>query len=585
MSVESVDESKTFDVVIAGAGVAGALIAHRLGRAGLDVLILDAGDRPYFDPLTGADLRQPLLDRFFTNPVKMTNSAFPNLAYAPSPSETTLNKYFVQRGALPFQSTYTRMVGGTTYHWLGTALRYVPNTFQEKTVYGRGADWPLSYEDLQDWYWEAEKAIGVAGNSDVNLGAPRKAEQPYPMPEILPSYNDQKVLEGTRGLTFEGMPVVFDSTPQARNSVAYQGRPPCAGSANCIPICPIQAKYDASVHLKWALNPSLDAEAPRGSKAVTPLFSAILQKVLVDDRNRVSGLSIKRPDRSELTVRAKVYVLAMHAMEIPKVLLWSATDALPQGVANSSGVVGRYLMDHDVKITYASLPEPYYIFRGPLSTSGCESLRDGPFRKERSGFRIELQNTGTSWATGSPFSNVIDLVNRGYTGKKLRDQLAWDVSTQIELNGLLEPEPNYDNCIKPSRTLFDPLGLPRPEIRYSIGEYSYAGAKAFVEAAKMIYARLGATGFSEVPGWFGAGHVMGTTRMGHDAASSCCDSYGRTHDHPNLFITGSGLFPTVDSANPTLTITALALRTAQHIVASFKEAPEPSPHRERQENR
>jgi choline dehydrogenase-like flavoprotein len=133
--------------------------------------------------------------------------------------------------------------------------------------------------------------------------------------------------------------------------------------------------------------------------------------------------------------------------------------------------------------------------------------------------------------------------------------------------------------------LFDPLGLPRPEIRYSIGEYSYAGAKAFVEAAKMIYARLGATGFSEVPGWFGAGHVMGTTRMGHDAASSCCDSYGRTHDHPNLFITGSGLFPTVDSANPTLTITALALRTAQHIVASFKEAPEPSPHRERQENR
>jgi choline dehydrogenase-like flavoprotein len=331
------------------------------------------------------------------------------------------------------------------------------------------------------------------------------------------------------------------------------------------------------------MNPALDAEAPAGARAVTPLFSAVLQKVLVDGQNRVCGLSIKRPDRSELTVRAKLYVLAMHAMEIPKVLLWSATDALPQGVANSSGVVGRYLMDHDVKITYACLPEPYYVFRGPLSSSGCESLRDGPFRRNRSGFRIELQNTGTSWATGSPFSNVIDLVNRGYTGKRLRDQLAWDVSTQIELNGLLEPEPNYDNCIRPSRTLFDPLGIPRPEIRYSISDYSYAGANAFLEAAKMIYHRLGATGFSEMPGWFGAGHVMGTTRMGADAKDSCCDSYGRAHDHPNLFITGSGLFPTVDSANPTLTITALALRTARHILDSFSEGPEPSVSREGQE--
>jgi glucose dehydrogenase len=559
-----------FDVLIAGAGIAGSLIAYRCSQAGLRVLVIDVGDKAYFDEQTGEDLRQPLIDRFFTNPVKMTNAAYPDLAYAPSPSETTLNKYFVQRGPLPFQSTYTRFVGGTTYHWLGTCLRYVPDTFRERTTFDRAVDWPIRYSDLEDWYWEAEKALGVSGDSSEDLGAPRKADQPYPMPAILPTYNDRKVREGTAGLEFEGIPVDFRSTPQARNSVLYQGRPPCAGSANCIPICPIQAKYDASVALKWALNPGLSPSSQQGARSASLLTGAVVYRVELDGTSQVSGLRVRYADRSEQTLRAGLYVLAMNAMEIPKVLLYSEAPGAPRGVANSSGVVGHYLMDHDVKITYAHLPEPHYLFRGPLSTSGCESLRTGSFRKERASFRIELQNTGTSWATGSPFSNVTNLVSRGYTGRKLREQLAWDVSTQIELNALFEPEPDYANCIRPSSTLFDPLGIPRPEIHYSVGNYTRAGLAAFLQVAQDIYKRLGATDYSEVPGWYGAGHVMGTTRMGSDVDQSCCDSYGRTHDHSNLFLAGSGLFPTVDAANPTLTIAALSLRTAAHIVSSFR---------------
>lgn len=558
-----------FDVLIAGAGLCGALIAYQCSQAGLRVLIVDAGDKPYFDPQTGEDQRQTLVDHFFLNPVKMTNAAFPDLAYAPSPSETTLNKYYVQRGPQPFQSTYMRFVGGTTYHWLGTCLRYVPDTFRERTVYGRAIDWPIGYDDLEDWYWEAEKALGVAGDSQEDLGAPRKPGQPYPMPEILPTYNDRKVRDATTGLLFENIPVDFRSTPQARNSIPYQGRPPCAGSANCIPICPIQAKYDASVHLKWALNPALSPSPSSNARPAALVTKAVVRKVEVDGNARVSGIQVRYADRSEQTLRASLYVLALNAMETPKVLLYSADSHVPSGVANSSGVVGHYLMDHDVKITYAHLPEPHYLFRGPLSTSGCESLRNGAFRKERSSFRIELQNTGTSWATNSPFSNVTSLVSQGYTGRRLREQLAWDVNTQIELNGLLEPEPDFANCIRPSATQFDPLGIPRPEIRYSIGDYTRAGTAAFLRAAQDIYQRLGATGYAEVPGWFGAGHVMGTTRMGTDPKQSCCDSYGRAHDHANLFLAGSSLFPTVDAANPTLTIAALTLRTAAHIVNRF----------------
>lgn len=563
---------KEYDVVVAGAGAAGSLIANKLAQAGLDVLVVEAGDRPYFDVDTGRDRRQPLLDRFFANPFKTENAAYPLLRYAPSPDESALNEYYVERGPDAFQSTYLRMAGGTTYHWLGTALRYVPNTFREKTVYGRAADWPIGYEDLQDWYWEAEKELGVSGDSAVDLGAPRRPEEPYPMPAILPTFNDRAVMAATKGLEFDGLPVRFETTPQARNSIPYQDRPPCAGSANCIPICPIQAKYDASVHLKRALNPALDPLAGPGARAATPLFAAVVTRVAVDGEGRVSGLVVKRPDLSETVVRGRTYVLAMHAIEIPKVLLCSATDALPDGVANGSGVVGRYLMDHDVKITYARLPQPLYLFRGPLSTAGVESLRDGPFRARRGSFRIELQNTGTSWATGSPFTNVVDLVNQGLTGARLRRQLAWDVNTQIELNGLVEPEPDPENTVRPSRTQVDALGVPRPELRYRIGAYSQAGGEAFRRAAAAVYARLGAVDVSEVPGWQGAGHAMGTHRMGDDPRTSCCDSFGRAHDHPNLFLAGSGLFPTVDAANPTLTIAALALRTARHILDTQRRA-------------
>lgn len=558
------------DVLIAGAGVAGALLAYRCSQAGLKVVLLEAGERPYFDPDTGEDRRDELVQSFFANPVKMTNAGYPNMAHAPSPSETTLNKYFVQNGPQPFQSTYTRFVGGTTYHWLGTCLRFTPNSFRERSRYGRGADWPLDYSELQHWYWQAECELGVAGDSDVDLGAPRDATEPYPMPPILPTYNDRLVRAATEGLSFEGCPVEFRTTPQARNSLPYQGRPVCAGSANCIPVCPIQAKYDASVHLKWALNPRLAPSSTPFARPAELLTASVVIGVSLDARRHVDGIRVRYPDRSERVLRARLYVLAMNAIETPKVLLMSAGERAPQGVANGSGVIGRYLMDHDVKITYARLPRPAYLFRGPLSTSGCESLRDGPFRSERAAFRIELQNTGTSWATGSPFNNVIDLVNRGLSGRRLRQQLAWDVGTQIELNGLIEPEPDAENRIRPSEWEFDPLGVPRPDIRYRIGDYSEAGARAFLAATRLIYERLGATDISEVPGWFGAGHLMGTTRMGDDERSSCCDSYCRSHEHPNLFLLGCGVFPTVEAANPTLTLAALALRCARHIVDSLQ---------------
>jgi choline dehydrogenase-like flavoprotein len=570
-----------YDAVVAGAGVAGALIAAELTRAGLRIALVDAGDTTYFDPQSGRDRRDSLVATFFRAPVKTTNSAYPSAEWAPSPDEGALNAYYVQRGPAPFQSTYQRIVGGTTYHWLGTALRYTPETFAERTLFGRGADWPLSYADLEPWYARAETDLGVAGDDDQDLGCPRSPDHRYPMPPIIATYNDRVVMERTAGLTFEGLPVEFRTTPQARNSTLYQGRPACAGSANCIPICPIQAKYDATVHVKRALNPALGIDPPPGAVPAEPFFGGVVTRVLLDESGRVDGLAVTHRDRSRTVLRARVYVLALNAIENAKVLLMSAGERAPNGVANGSDVVGRYLMDHDVKITYARAPVPLYPFRGPLSSAGVESLRAGPFRAHRGAFRIELQNTGWSWATNSPFSVVTDLVGQGLTGRRLRESIGAAVGTQIELNGLIEPEPDPENTVRPSATLVDGLGVPRPELRYRVGEYATAGGAAFLRAARAVYRALGATEPAEVPGWQGAGHLMGTHRMGTDPSASCADRFGRTHEHPNLYLAGAGLFPTVDAANPTLTIAAMALRTADHLVRELRTRPAPEPARER----
>ncbi|MCX4240386.1 GMC oxidoreductase [Paraliomyxa miuraensis] len=583
-----------YDVVIAGAGVSGAILANKLGQAGFRVLILDAGEEALFDPATGADQRQSLLDRYFEADARVPNSPYRNLPWAPMPFVTSLSAYYYgpqyqtqpplpppaepedpgHGSYTPFKSTYTRIVGGTTYHWLGTMLRYVPSTFRERTTYGRAVDWPITYDVLEPWYLAAEHEIGVSGDGSLDLGGAPRHGKPYPMPQILPSYTDRVMKDRLDGLEFDGMPVLVQSTPQGRNSIPFQGRPPCAGSTNCVPICPIQAKYDATVHLKRALNPSLDPKNRPGSRPVQHQWKAVVTKVDVGGDGRISGLRWKDGENGrEYTVTAHAYVLAMHAIETPKVLLWSGSDqnGLADGVANRSGMVGRHLMDHHVKISYGRADVPLYPFRGPLSTSGIESLRDGQFRRNRAAFRVEIEAIGTNWALNTPFGEVASALMRNEIGASLRRDVAWNVSTGVQLDALFEPDPNPNSRVTIARddqgnVVTDAFGVPRPRLDFVLDDYTLAGAKAFEELSDAIITRMSGgkqTKADLVDGFFGAGHVMGTLRMGDSPSQSVTNDFGRSWDHPNLWLTGSGLFPTVGSANPTLTIVAVTLRQAE----------------------
>ncbi|MDQ3226642.1 MAG: GMC family oxidoreductase, partial [Chloroflexota bacterium] len=359
--------AEPYDVVIAGAGVAGGLIAARLAQAGARVAILESG--PRVDRDEAVNLYRAAI-------AKTPEAPYPGTDWAPRPDTLDLDHYYVQSGPEKFKSTYERRVGGTTWHWLGTTVRLLPSDFAMQTRYGVGVDWPISYEELEPWYGEAERELGVAGESSRDLGSPRSGD--YPMPAIPISFGDQLWVKAAATLGW-----TVEPSPQARNSVEYQGRPACCGNAMCIPICPIQAKYDASYHIQLA------------EDAGARLFeNAVAYRIEVNNEGAVTAVRYKTPDGAEQTITGSIYVGAANAIETAKLLLLSTSEATPNGVANSSDQVGRNLSDHPIQLSIAASIEPYYPYRGPLSVAGIEQLREGDFRRDRAALRIELGNDG-----------------------------------------------------------------------------------------------------------------------------------------------------------------------------------------------
>ncbi len=541
MAQESADYQA--DVVIVGAGVAGLLVAWRLAAAGADVLVLESGPR--------VD-RMEALQTYRSAVAKTPESPYPDVPYAPRPSVAALEEYYVQVGPALFKSNYERRVGGTTWHWLGTTLRHLPNDFRLNSLYGVAADWPISYDDLRPWYLQAERELGVAGDSGDDLDSPRDGD--FPLPPLPLTYLDKYIKTAVAPL---GMSVKL--TPQARNSVTYDGRPPCCGSATCVPICPIAAKYDASVHARKAEN--------LGARIVD---KAVVHFVEVNSEGLVSGVRFKRPDGSEERATAPLFVIAGNAIETPKLLLISRTDALPNGVANSSDAVGRYLMDHPVQLSWALARDPIFPYRSPLENAGIEDFRDGPFRRERSAIRVAIGEDGWSFPGTPPTVLATDLIGEGLRGAALRRELNERAARQFRFAGLVEQMPLAENRVTPAWDQVDAIGIPRPQIDYRLGEFTERGMAEARRIHDLIFDAVGVSYREHGEEFFGAGHLIGTYRMGNDARSSVVNAEQRSHDHANLFLLGAGVFPTAGTANPTLTLAALALWAAETILGDLQ---------------
>lgn len=658
--------SEHYDVVIVGAGIAGTLVAKHLGKAGKRVLILESG------PQTPPTNREKYLENFYLASAKTPESPYPPLTGSDPAEEATPRatiadtftsniepgwpekvanpdgyiydpdkSYLLQKGPHPFASTYERVAGGTTWHWLGTSLRFLENDFKMKSVYGVEKDWPFGVDELLPWYNKAEHEIGVAADKAVQekeLGkvglrfAPSDYE--YPMQEIPKSMVDDALAKGVDGTTdfidFEGLEAWVTPTPAGRNSQPQGSRRTCAGNTNCIPICPIQAKYDATVTLSEAMN----------TGNVDLVSQAVATRVVVGENGRVTGIEYTKwegdqgipTSTTKATVTGDVFVLAAHAIETPKLLLMSAREDqgdLADGVANGSGMVGRNLMDHPLYLSWSLFNQQEFGFRGPLTTSGIETLRDGAFRSKRAAWRVEIGNEGWNFSAGDPWTTVGDFTTgtnfsqlnpRGEVlfGDALVAKLNDVLARQWRMGFLVEQTPEPGNRVTLSDSLTDGLGLPRPVIHYDLSDYTKLGFVYAEIFARQVYQRMdlknytqnprqviGPQGTVQNPTWFpvkeewrpifealpeelkdpkytnlpessggvpeglqyfGSGHVVGTTVMGSDKSTSVLDPDQRSWDHPNLFMVGSGNYPTITTANPTLTIAALALKVVEPIL-------------------
>lgn len=593
-----------YDVVVVGAGIAGALCAQQLANDGKKVLILDAG-KPFGS-------RQESIDRYYAGdgyPFPGNNASpspwYPNNGTAkdPKPWQDPEHGYWLQSGDYAFGSTYDRFKGGTTNHWLGTALREFPDDFKLKSglhcdsEYAR--DWPIEYDDLMPYYDMADNIIGVSGTPefDKKLGIPR--DSGYPMPVLPLSYSDKKIAEGVDGLKIDildgsqQVELNVETTPQARNSTYYDNRPRCMGNSSCTPICPIQAKYDASVTLKKITAPLSQAEHAAGSKRVpvTLKVQSVVYQLEIDDEDQISQVNYYAysldgngnvSTKQEQSVTADIYVLAAHAVETPKILLnspWTPSKGPKAGqqitAANSSDQVGRNLMDHICLVYWGLAKDPIYQYRGPGSTGCIPQFRNVPeLRKTTAAMRIEIGNFGWSWPTFAPSTDINEFViSDGLYGKELREKLSDRVSKEVRLAMELESVAVPESRVTLSDEK-DDLGIPRPNLNYVLSDYTISSSKFAHDVAMQIFKAAGiedrtvideyaAGRFTNDEGDVfeirGAGHIIGTYLMGFCAEDSVANGNQRSWDHENLYLLGSGLFPTTATANPTLTIAAMSI--------------------------
>ncbi|MBD0256277.1 MAG: GMC family oxidoreductase [Cytophagales bacterium] len=522
----------------------GALVAYKLARKGHKVLVLEAGPDKT-DRIAYAGSFATAVDKHPGSPYR---HAGPGYIVGPDNDKT----YYQQTTKDLFKSTFVRITGGSTWHFLGNVPRFVPSDFRLKDKYEVADNWPIGYDDLEPFYCEAECEMGVSGDHQEwngYLGAHRSRS--YPMNKIWQAYGDQLFLDKVDNAVVDGRKVKILSTPQARNSTIYDGRPACAGNSTCVPICPIQAKYDATVHVQKA----------KAHGAVV-YANSVVKKLFTDESNRITRLTyhdLATGQDKEIETREKTVVLAAHAIETPRLLLYS-------GLARQSGQVGKNLMDHLQGYCVALSPHPVYPFRGPLTTSGIDVFRDGESRKKFAAFRMSIGNDG--WGRiESPVTTLWENLNQGIFGKTLHDNLRERVTRMIRISFSTEMLPQEKNAVTLSDAT-DPLGIPRPRLSFHFDDYNRLAMEYAYGISQQLFALAGCIvddTKGQVKDYSGAGHIMGTTRMGTDAGNSVVDHYGKVHEHPNLYIAGPSTFVTSGTANPTLTAAALSLRTARRL--------------------
>jgi gluconate 2-dehydrogenase alpha chain len=565
------------DVVIVGVGAVGAILAAELGKAGMRVIGLERGPRHNTMDFAGQDEL-----RYFQRRDLRPNVKTQPITWRPNASER----------ATPVRAqNYGAQVGGGTVHYGAVSWRFHEDDFRARSQtierYGEAAipedssmtDWPVSYAELEPYYDRAEYELGVSGKAGNLQGrkieggnvfeAPRQRE--YPLPPLVVDTSAQIFEEGALKLGYHPFP-----TPRAILSQAYKGRPGCSYCGFCSTHgCHIGAKSSTLV----TMIPLADATG--NFKLIT---GAMCHHVNSDNGGRVTGVSYYGPDGSDNTIEAELVILSPYVYDNVRLLLLSKTAKFPDGLANSSGHVGKHFMTHIGGRVFTVFDDRYVnMFMGPTAQKHTiDDLNADNFDHAGLGFirGAQISVQGANFDAGPIAVSTTMNTPQGVPawGAPYRDFLAKYFARNAAINAQTDNLPYPDQMIDLDPNVRDQWGLPAPRITY---DWRRPNERARVEYMFRKTEELGrAMGASKVwranegPGTPG-GHPQGGTRMGSDPKTSVVNRYGQSWDIPNLFILGGSTHPTIGAFNPTLTIEALAFMSADAIVNQYRKSPGP----------
>jgi choline dehydrogenase-like flavoprotein len=506
-------ESEPVDFLIVGTGAGGGTLACRLAESGFSVVGLDAG--PWFRPLEDFASDEAEQVKLYWTDDRISTGANP-----------------VQLGS----NNSGKAVGGSTVHFAMVSLRFRPEWFRSRTLLGYGADWPIDWREMWSYYAQVEQALKIAGPVSYPWG-PKRPRYPYRAHELNAAAF--ALAEGC-----EKLGIAWSETPLATLSAPRGLAHPCVYRGFCVTGCSTNAKQSALVTwIPWAI---------KAGAEIRDL--AMVGRIEVGPHGRVTGLEYHREGQWRRQ-RAKNVVVSGYAIESPRLLLNSACAQFPEGLANSSGMVGKFFMVQSNHAVYGAFDEEIRWYKAPPSLAITEHWNYTDTGKDFPG--------GYAYMSQGPLPiEYADTVTgqRGLWGMELRNEMA-KYNHQAGLKIVGEVLPQEKNRVELADET-DEYGLRIPRVTFSYGEED---RKLYQHAIRFMSTALAAAGGKDIWSADDTAHLGGTCRMGTNPKDSVTNADGRCWDIPNLWICDGSLFPTIAGVNPSLTIQALAWRIGDRI--------------------
>ena len=553
----------TYDVCIVGSGAGGGMAAYMLTKAGAHVVLLEAGQM--WDPVKdGAMLKWP-----YDSPRRGASTKdrpFGEFDGCIGGWEIDGEPYTRAKGT-EFSWWRARMLGGRTNHWGRISLRFGPDDFRGKSIDGVGDDWPISYDDVKPYYDEVDKLIGVFGSNEGLRNAPDGIFMPPPKIRC----NEVLVKQAADKLAITCIPSRLSIITKPLNN-----RAPCHYCGQCNRGCMTASNFSSTNVL---FPPAL------ATGRLTLIPNAMAREVTVDAQGLATGVSyIDKTTRTDRHVKARVVVLAASALETARLLLNSRSPHFPNGLANGSGTVGKYITDTTGTDVGGFIPR--MVDQVPHNHDGVGGAHiympwwlDNRKLDFPRGYHIEVWG-GLHMPSYGFMGGIQNLPPGGGYGKSLKQDYRRYYGASVGFSGRGEMIPNDDTYCEIDPTVVDQYGIPVLRFHWKWSEHEYNQSKHMQQTFRALIEEMGGTVSSPMPtreegyGLATGGtiiHELGGSRMGHDPATSVVNAHCQAHEVKNLFVADGGPFVSQADKNPTWTILALSMRTSDYIAQQRKQ--------------